>query len=96
MHIHELNKEEMERVRKVLEEKLREEIIAYIEECGEEVDEEFVKQEVQRVTDASLEKEVGFDDWDSIDYWYDDVYREFINDYGTVYTLYDIDKDCDS
>ena len=95
MHINELNKEEMERVRKILEEKLREEIISYIEECGEEIDEEFVKQEVQRVADDSIQYEIGFDDWDKIDEWYGDAFRELISDYGTVYTLYNIDKDCD-
>lgn len=96
MHINELNKEEMERVRKILEEKLREEIVSYIEECGEEIDEEFVKQEVQRVADDSVKYEIGFDDWDMIQDWYDDAFRELISDYGTVYTLYNIDKDWDS
>ena len=93
MHIHELNKEEMERVRKILEEKLREEIVSYIEECGEEIDEDFVNQEVQRVADASMKYEVGFDDWDKIDDWYGDAFRDLISDYGTVYHLYKIDKD---
>lgn len=78
------------KVRKILEEKLRDEIECYITDgCGEEIDEEFVKEEIHRIIEAAIE-DLPSEEWDDIEGWYDDWFRELIAGYGKLYELYHI------
>ena len=90
MKFTDLSIDEQKKARTLFEGEVREEIVSYLEECGEEVTEEFLKEEVKRITEASLEEED--DDWASVDEWYGDWFREYILAFGTVYQLYSPDE----
>ena len=89
MKFTDLSADEQIKARKRFEEAVREEIVCYLEECGQEVNHDFVEEEVRRITESSLLEDD--EDWGDVASWQLDWFREYIAAYGTIYQLYNPD-----
>lgn len=90
MKFNQLNASEQDRVTQVFKEGLWSEIVDYLSLCNVKVEREFIAEEVELVCMLSLENDL-YDDWEQIDIWPSDGFREPIAKHGTIYTLYNFD-----
>lgn len=89
MKFTDLSAAEQHKARELFEKGVREEIICYLEECGQEVIYDFVEEEVRRITEPSLMEDD--EDWDDVASWQLDWFRKYVAAYGSIYELYNPD-----
>jgi hypothetical protein len=92
-----LTTSDQQKARRIFEENVRDQIDAILKEyeivkavqLNEEHKKNFLKEEVNRVTEACiLDRYMEDLDWNEIEDWQDSWFRELIAEHGTAYDIY--------